>query len=212
MLVEKMQKSACEQANESLKKLMAGHERFLSNRLSGPNRSPGRRDEIAEIQNPHTVLVTCADSRMSPELIFDQGFGDIFAIRVAGNVLDRVATAGIEFASAVLGTPLLVVLGHHRCAAVERAVVTHAGTAPASTENIDALVEEIRPSVEATCELGGDHLENTIRHNVERVIAKMFDQSPLLSDRVRNGELGVMTAIFDMTTGELEIGRWHTPE
>ncbi|MCB0825456.1 MAG: carbonic anhydrase [Armatimonadetes bacterium] len=204
--------STCARANESLEKLREGYIRYFSNQAVGPNRTPERRDEIAEIQDPHTVMVTCADSRMIPELIFDQGFGDIFTIRVAGNVLDRVATAGIEFASAVLGTPLLVVLGHHRCAAVERAVTTYAGTAPASTANIDALVEEIRPSVEATCDLGGDHLDNTIRHNVDRVIEKMFDQSPLLADRVRSGELGVVSAIFDMATGELELGRWHTPE
>ena len=130
-------------ADEALKRLLDGNKRYLSGHAKGPNRSSARRTELARAQHPIAVIVSCSDSRVPPELLFDQGFGDVFVVRSAGNIVDSIGLGSIEYAVDHLGTKLILVLGHERCGAVTAAM--QSGDAPG---NIKSVVDAIKPAVE----------------------------------------------------------------
>ena len=154
-------------ADEALAKLMEGNARFVSGDMQHPNLSAERRAELAEGQAPYAVIVSCSDSRVPPELVFDAGPGDLFVIRVAGNIVGDDAQASIEYAVGVLKTPLVLVMGHESCGAVGAAVKTQTeGTEfPGS---IHDLVETIRPSVETAMEAGRRRRTAGSRHRRQR--------------------------------------------
>jgi carbonic anhydrase len=130
------------ESNALLKKLSDGNTRFVTSHMIHPNISDIRRTEVAQGQKPFAVILTCSDSRVPPEIIFDQGLGDLFVIRTAGEVVDDIAIASIEYAIEHLGVKLIVVMGHQKCGAVDAAV-----KGGKFTLHIDQLVEEIMPAV-----------------------------------------------------------------
>ena len=144
------------------------------------------------------MILSCADSRVPPEIIFDQGLGDLFAIRVAGNITDDAILASIEYAAEHLHTPLLVVMGHGSCGAVTAA--TEAGEPPG---HMSALVRPIRPAVEKARGMPGDLVANAVRLNVEMVVAQIRDSAPLLSAMVKTGQLRVVGAVYSLENGEV---------
>ncbi len=134
--------------DEALGKLMDGNKRYVENKLTNGLRSdPATRASLARSQRPYAVILTCSDSRVPPEIIFDKGLGEVFVVRVAGNVPDPVVLGSIEYAAEHLGTPLVMVLGHERCGAVKAAV--DAKGRSTGSANIDAIVKIIAPSIKS---------------------------------------------------------------
>ena len=196
-------------ADEALAMLKEGNKKFLA---EGPTGSPvgkQRRLEIARGQTPFAVLVACSDSRVPPEVLFGRGLGELFIIRNAGNTVDTAAMGSIEYAVAVLGVPLIVVLGHERCGAVDAAVsVVEKNTAyPGS---IGQMIEPIIPAVlqaraKSPSARGEDLLDAAVRENVMRVAERLRDSAALLREPVRSGKLKIVSARYDLDDGSVEF-------
>jgi carbonic anhydrase len=182
--------------DDAIARLKSGNERFVSSKESASKPVAIRRAETATGQNPFAVVVGCADSRTAPEIVFDQGIGDLFVVRTAGNLVDDYALGSIEYAVEHLGVRLIVVLGHERCGAVTAALAS--GSAPG---HVEALVRDIQPAVEATKEKEGDKLANAIHENDALVAAKIRKQAELgeLAPQVR-----VVEGYYDLDTGAVE--------
>jgi carbonic anhydrase len=182
---------------EAISKLKEGNSRYVSGNLQHPGQTPERRTELANSQHPFAIIVSCSDSRVPPEIVFDQGLGDLFVLRVAGNVINDESLGSIEYAVDHLGTRLIVVLGHQRCGAVEAAKKTIAarGKAPG---HIQSLVKAIQPAVEATAK---DDLETSIKANVKHVVQSLRSSTPVLKARVDSGDLQVTGAYYSLDTG-----------
>lgn len=191
-------------AENAMKLLMEGNKRYMADRSAGPHRNSKRRAEVAKGQQPFAVIVSCSDSRVPPELLFDQGFGDLFVIRTAGHVVDSVALGSIEYAVDHLGTKLIVVLGHERCGAVSAAVA--GGEAPA---NIKSVVEAIKPAVEkckgkSSHGHGCDLVCSAVKSNVKLVAEKMRT-SPIIAELMEDGLLKVVGAYYDLEDGNVTL-------
>ena len=183
-------------ADDALARLKAGNQRFANSKVSAGKPIAARRAETAQDQHPFAIVVGCADSRTAPEIIFDQGIGDLFVIRTAGNLVDDYALGSIEYAVGNLGTRLIVVLGHQRCGAVKAAL--GGGSAPG---HINALVRDIQPAVAASKGKDGDALANAIHENDAEVAAKIKKQAQLgeLASQVR-----IVGGYYDLDTGKVE--------
>src|SRR5216110_2204493 len=151
---------------EAIAKLKEGNGRYTSGNLQHPGQTTERRAELAKTKHPFVTIVSCSDSRVPPEIVFDQGLGDLFVIRVAGNVIDDHALGSIEYSVDHLGVRLIVVLGHQSCGAVQAARETIAAKSKAPG-HIQSLVTAIRPAVEATAK---GYLEATIKANANNVV------------------------------------------
>jgi carbonic anhydrase len=186
-------------ADEALKMLKAGNERFANSKVSEGKPVAARRAETAQTQHPFAIVVGCADSRTAPEIIFDQNIGDLFVVRTAGNLVDDYALGSIEYGVEHLGTRLIVVLGHERCGAVTAALA--GGSAPG---HINSLVRDIQPAVAASKGKEGDALANAIHENDAEVAAKIRKQAQLgeLASQVK-----IVEGYYDLDTGKVE---WTT--
>lgn len=189
-------------ADQALEKLKDGNARFVSGDVEHPNQSAERRAEVVSGQHPFAIIVGCSDSRVPPEIIFDQGIGDIFVVRTAGQVMDDAALGSIEYGAEHLGVPLVVVLGHDSCGAV--AATIEGGEAPG---HIASLVEAIQPAVdEAKKEASEEELLNaSIDINIKNVVDQLETSEPILSELVKKGELTVVGARYHLDSGEVEI-------
>src|ERR1043166_8240004 len=156
-----------------------------------------RRTELAKSQHPFAIIVSCSDSRVPPEIVFDQGLGDLFICRVAGNVINDESLGSIEYAVDHLGVRLILVLGHQSCGAVKAARETIAakGKAPG---HIESLVTAIKPAVEATAK---DDLETTVKANVQNVVKALRSSTPILKAKVDSGEIQVIGGYYSLDTG-----------
>ncbi len=196
--------AGAQKGEEAFSKLMDGNKRFVSGSLAQKDLGDSKRKELLKGQSPFAIVVTCSDSRLAPEIIFDQGLGDIFVIRVAGNVLDPIALGSIEYAAEHLHAPLLIILGHEQCGAVKAAM-----DAKGKPEgNIGAIVSKIIPAVKAAKTKGGtrdDILNNAIKENVLVQEKYLMSKSPILKHLIEKGELKVITAIYHLGSGEVEI-------
>lgn len=183
-------------AEDALKKLTEGNQRFATSKMSAPKPIAERRAATAQAQHPFAIIVGCADSRTAPEIIFDQNIGDVFVVRTAGNLVDDYALGSIEYAVEHLGSRLIVVLGHERCGAVKAAL--ESATAPG---HVNALVRDIQPAVQAAKSKQGDALENAVHENAIQVADKIRKNAQLgeLAPQVK-----VMSAYYDLDTGKVE--------
>jgi carbonic anhydrase len=191
-----------------LERMLEGNRRFMA---GNPSLLSRRRPEdfaaLAEGQAPQAIVVACADSRVAPELIFDQGVGDLFVVRVAGNVVSGagpIVKGSIEFAVAELGARLIMVLGHSQCGAV-KAAAEHVEGADALPGSIGPLVEIIRPAVARAKGRPGDKLTNVIRANVEKCVETLKGMDPILSKFAKAGDLKVVGATYDLRGGKVEV-------
>ena len=183
--------------------LLNGNARFVKGMPSSPRRSPEDFRGLAESQYPEAVVVSCADSRVAPEILFDVGIGDIFVVRVAGNVVGgagAVVKGSIEYAIAELNVNLIVVLGHSGCGAV-KAAKQHIDAKDSLPGAINGLVELIEPAVTQSKGEPGDALENAIRKNVEIGVERLKGLEPILAPRAKQGTLKVVGAVYDLRTG-----------
>jgi carbonic anhydrase len=182
---------------EANQRLVEGNARFVAGQAQHAHQDPDRRTSLATSQHPFAVVLGCADSRTSPEILFDQGLGDLFVVREAGNVLDDHTLGSIEYAAEHLHSPLIVVLGHERCGAVAAARDTVAANGHAEG-HIDSLVEALRPAVAATA---GQDADATCKANVRNVVQALKNSEPLLRHMLEKGEVEVVGAYYDLDTG-----------
>jgi carbonic anhydrase len=182
---------------EAISKLKEGNGRYTSGNLQHPGQTTERRTELANTQHPFAAILSCSDSRVPPEIVFDQGLGDLFIVRVAGNVINDEGLGSLEYTVDHLGTRLILVLGHQSCGAVDAAKKTIAakGKAPG---HIQSLVTAIKPAVEAT---GKDDLETTIKANVKNVVQALRSSTPILKAEVDSGKIQVIGGYYSLDTG-----------
>jgi carbonic anhydrase len=182
---------------EAISKLKEGNGRYTSGTLQHPGQTSERRTELAKTQYPFAAIVSCSDSRVPPEIVFDQGLGDLFIVRVAGNVINDEGLGSIEYSVDHLGARLILVLGHQSCGAVKAARETIAakGKAPG---HIESLVTAIKPAVEATAK---DDLETTVKANVKNVVQALRSSTPILKAKVDSGEVKVIGGYYSLDTG-----------
>jgi len=189
-------------ADEALQRLEKGNARFVAGHLSSttPATIAASRRKVAQGQKPFAIIVGCSDSRVGPEVIFDQRVGDIFVIRTAGEVVDPVALGSIEYAVAHLGSPLIVVLGHERCGAVAAAV---AGAKEPG--HIATVLKAIEPAVRQTKGQPGDAVDNAVRQQALDVERQLQNAGPILKQAVQSGTLKIVAARYDLDSGEVSL-------
>ncbi len=181
----------------AMTRLVEGNTRFATGTMLHPRQTAERRTELASTQAPFAVILGCSDSRTSPELVFDQGLGDLFVVRVAGNVIDDHAIGSIEYAVEHLHSELLVVLGHERCGAVKAACQAYV-TGSESDDHIQSLLEAIEPAVAETT---GQDAEATCLANIRNVVRALRSSEPVLQHAAGAGHLKVVGAYYDLDTG-----------
>lgn len=194
-------------SGDVLARLLEGNKRFVNGELVHPRRKPEDYVPLAEGQAPLAVIVSCADSRVAPELIFDQGVGDLFVVRVAGNVVNGTGATvkgSIEYAVAELGVPLILVLGHSQCGAV-KAAIKHIDANDALPGAISGLVDLIRPAVAEVKGKSGNLLDNAIKANVMVGVHRLKHLEPILADSVKKGNLKVVGAVYDLRSGKVTV-------
>ncbi|HOV89960.1 MAG TPA: carbonic anhydrase [Syntrophorhabdaceae bacterium] len=186
---------------DPIKLLSEGNKRFVEGKSIHPNQDSARRTAISSGQKPFAIIIGCSDSRVPPEILFDQGIGDLFIIRVAGNIVDDVALGSIEYAVDHLGTELVVVLGHSKCGAVTATV--KGGEAHG---HIGSIASIIMPAVEKAKGQHGDIVENAIRNNMEITVEKIKSSEPIMTKAVKEGRVKVIGAYYDIESGVVEFG------
>ncbi len=187
--------------DQALTQLLHGNERFVAGWPDHPNQSSRRRREVSDAgQQPYAIVLSCADSRVPPEIIFDQGLGDLFVIRVAGNVLDDVILGTIEYAVEHLHTPLVMVLGHDKCGAVT-AAVEHAKT----NNHVQAVVDALQAAILMAEGQAGDRVSTTIDANVRYAVKTLHASEPVLMGACAAGQLRIVGARYNLDTGEVKV-------
>ncbi len=184
---------------EAISRLKEGNGRYTNGNQQHPRQSTKQRAELTKTQHPFAIIVSCSDSRVPPEIVFDQGLGDLFVVRVAGNVIDDHSLGSIEYAVDHLAVRFIVVLGHQRCGAVKAAKDTIAAKTEAPA-HLQSLVTAIQPAVEATVH---DDLETTVKANVRDVGQALRSSMPVLKPKVDSGELRIVDAYYSLDTGSV---------
>ncbi len=204
--------------DEALQKLMDGNKRYVENKLTNVAKiDSATRTSLAKSQKPYAIILSCSDSRVPPELVFDKGLGEIFVVRVAGNIPDPVVLGSIEYAAEHLGSPLVMVLGHERCGAVT-ATVDAKGKSTGSA-NIDAIVKAIEPNVKLAardCDAckgekrcaetkKSEFVECVIDANVKNVAASLTKRSKILRHLVEEKKVKIVAAKYDLDDGTVTL-------
>jgi carbonic anhydrase len=189
----------------ALQRLMDGNQRFARGGATHPDAAVERRQSLVAGQHPFATILACSDSRVAPELIFDQGLGDLFVIRVAGNVVDDAVLASIEYSVVHLGSPLVMVLGHQGCGAVTATIEALAGKSSPADQGtkIGALADLIAPAVRAVLPQAPNKLDAAVILNAERSAHAVATLSPPLQARIRAGSLKVVSARYDLSQGTI---------
>ncbi len=203
ILVAGLGYAATDAGQDSLNRLLEGNRRFVSGELSKKDIGDAKRQELTKGQSPFATVISCSDSRVAPELIFDQGLGDIFIVRDAGNVVDPVTMGSIEYGVEHLHTPLLVILGHEKCGAVTAAL--EAKGKPEG--NIGVILKKIMPAVRKAKKAGkgkDETLNLAIQENVKDTYRDVM-KSKIVSELVHEGKLKVVAAEYYLGTGKVEM-------
>ncbi|MDZ8070849.1 MAG: carbonic anhydrase [Nostoc sp. DedQUE08] len=182
-----------------LQELLDGNDRFVKARRRNPNQTKSRLVEIAKGQKPFASILGCADSRVPSEIVFDQGLGDLFVCRIAGNIATTQQIGSLEFGSLVLGTKVIMVVGHERCGAVEAAI--KGASVPG---RIGSLLEAIKPSVESSKDQSGDKLENACKANILAQI-ETLKSSTVLSELIKAEKLKIVGGYYDLDSGKISL-------
>jgi len=184
----------------ALARLVEGNKRFVAGNVTHPDQSVDRRTEVAKGQHPYAIILTCADSRLSPEILFDEGIGDLFVIRNAGNLLDDHVLGSIEYAVEHLHATLVVVLGHTKCGAVSAAVA--GGEAPG---HIKSIVDSLEPAVAMAKKKPGDAVDNAVRIAARLSAAALAQAEPIIAEAAKAGKIKIAAARYDITTGQVDF-------
>jgi carbonic anhydrase len=181
-----------------LAELKAGNLHHAGHQYQHPHETLARQRELVAGQHPHAEILSCADSRVPPEIVFDQGLGDLFVVRVAGNVATDTEIGSLEYGAVHLHIPLLLVLGHESCGAVTAAV--QGGEAEG---HIAALINLIKPAVDKSRGMPGDPVDNAVRVNVQMVVQQLRSSTPVLSELVVQGKLKIVGGVYSLETGKV---------
>lgn len=187
-------------ADEALAKLKNGNEHFLKYHMQHPDESRHRRKEMLKGQHPFVAILSCSDSRVPSEIIFDQGLGDIFVIRNAGNVLDEHVIGSIEYAVLHLGIKLVVVMGHQECGAVKATMEGHE-----DTRFIESLKKSINPAIELCKKQGNYSYENVIKTHARLDVENILKEDSQLKDYIKNHDVKIVPAYYHMDSGRVEF-------
>ena len=185
---------------QAQQRLSEGNTRFVTGEVERPHQTEERRSDLSSGQDPFAIVLGCADSRVPPEVVFDQGLGDLFTVRVAGHVVDDVVLESLMYSVETLGTPLVVVLGHTSCGAVGAAVSQVESGGPLE----GALVSAIAPAVKAVQGESGDLTNRAVKRHVQNTVAQLSEHSGVTT-RLNDGSLEVVGAVYDLKTGEVSF-------
>ncbi|MEP1032569.1 carbonic anhydrase [Ekhidna sp.] len=183
--------------DQVIERLKSGNERFISNKLNGEMQNDQRRSELTGGQSPWAIVLSCADSRVVPEITFDTGLGELFVLRVAGNIANTDTIASIEYAVAHLGTEVIVVMGHESCGAV--------GAALAGGDNgynLNHLLAQIAP---AKAQAGSDDVNVVVKKNAELSAKDLYNRSSIIKGAVDNSKLKIVTAFYNLGSGKVDF-------
>ncbi|HEY9113417.1 MAG TPA: carbonic anhydrase [Bacteroidales bacterium] len=183
-------------AEEALAELKAGNLRFLENQFINTDYAV-QIEQTKDDQHPHSAILSCVDSRVPPEIIFDQGIGNIFVARVAGNVEDEYLVGSMEYAVKVKGTKLIVVLGHSHCGAVKGAVDN------VELGNLTSLLDQIKPAITGNPDNMEEMLEETSKNNARMTVDDILVRSPVIKQLVDENKIQVVSAFYDISTGKV---------
>ena len=184
---------------QAVQMLMDGNQRFVKGKRENPHQNMSRLTEVAQVQKPFACILSCADSRVPSEIIFDQGFGDLFVCRVAGNIATPEEIGSLEFGTLVLGSKVIMVMGHERCGAVSATI--KGAQVPGQ---IATLIDAIKPAIEKSKNQPGDKLENAIKSNVLYQIGKL-KASPVISQLIKEEKLKIVGGYYDLDTGAVTM-------
>ncbi|MEH2353768.1 carbonic anhydrase [Nostoc sp.] len=185
--------------DKALQELLDGNDRFVKSKRRNPNQTQSRLLEVAKSQKPFASILGCADSRVPSEIVFDQGLGDLFVCRIAGNIATPQQIGSLEFGSLVLGSKVIMVMGHERCGAVDAAI--KGAQVPG---RIGSLLEAIKPSVESSKEQSGDKLENACKANILAQVEELKSSS-VLSELIKAEKLKIVGGYYDLDTGRISM-------
>lgn len=187
-------------AKNPLERLIQGNQRYITSTTVCHEDWSAKRSTLLKNQTPFAVIVACSDSRVPPEIVFDQSLGDLFVVRVAGNIVDDFAVGSIEYGVNILGARLIVVLGHSNCGAVNAAL-----KGMKFDNHIQEVVNAIQPAIAATKDQSGDLLEKAIKANVNNVKEKLQRSKPLLANLIDKGTLRVIGAYYELASGKVDF-------
>jgi carbonic anhydrase len=180
-----------------IERLKQGNERFVKDRAEPPRHDSARREELAKGQRPYAVILTCADSRVAPEIAFDAGLGELFVVRVAGNIANRSSMASIEYAVAHLGSRVIVVMGHESCGAVAAAL--EGGEAG---RNLNHLLEHLQPALDAS---GSHEVDAVARRNALMTVERLSRESDIIREAVEKDGVRIVPAFYSIRSGRVEM-------
>ncbi len=183
---------------ESLNRLKQGNTRFVKDHLDGKLQDSSRRNKLINGQEPYAIILGCADSRVVPELAFDTGLGELFTVRVAGNVANISSIASIEYAVAHCGTKLIVVLGHQNCGAVTAAV-----TGGDDGYNLNHLLAHITPAIKASKKDAS--VNQVVKKNAELAVSELINRSSIIKNAVDSGEVKIVSAYYHLDSGKVDF-------
>lgn len=187
-------------AEQALNLLKEGNKRFVEGKSIRPHQTMDRIKELSTGQKPYAIIVGCSDSRVPSEIIFDQGLGDLFIVRTAGQVSSFASWGSVEFANAVLGAKLIVVIGHTKCGAVAAACKV-----PDVPGQIVTLINAIKPAAQLAKNQPGDLIENAVKINVAMQVQQLQNLEPVLTKAIQSGETKIVGAVYDLSSGKVEF-------
>ncbi|MDC1188905.1 carbonic anhydrase [Flavobacteriales bacterium] len=185
------------QAKDAIQNLKAGNIRFVEGKVERNNQDSARIQSLTEGQAPWAIILSCADSRVVPELAFDTGLGELFVIRVAGNIANKSTVASIEYAIAHLGTKLIVVMGHESCGAVGAALANGGGS-----ESLDYLLAEIKPAISQS---RSTDINEVVKVNAQCSAKNLLTRSSIISDAVKNEGVEIVSAFYNLSNGKVDL-------
>jgi carbonic anhydrase len=197
-------------ARKALELLRAGNRRFVAERQRDGRVGATRREEVTERQEPFAIVLGCSDSRVPAEIVFDQGLGDLFVIRVAGNIVAPTQVGSVEYAATWFGTRLVVVLGHTQCGAVLATIDALRRQSESPSSNLHSIVSRIQPAIERLIEAPHKHDEEelvrrAVRANVRHSVERLRHSSDMLEQMIRDDGLLVVGAEYSLETGLVEF-------
>lgn len=198
-------------AENALRRLRDGNARYVAGEAGpAPGAHEARRKEFLEMQSPFAIVLGCSDSRVPPEIVFGQDVGDLFVVRVAGNIAARSQVGSIEFAARIFGVRLIVVLGHSRCGAIEVVVEELRKPSVLQSDNLDFIVDKLRPSVEQIMAEGYGHDPDMLvaevgRENVRRSMDALQQDSKIIGELIEHEDLVIVGSEYSLQTGVVEF-------
>lgn len=185
-------------SKEIIERLKSGNQRFVADKLDGKLQNSSRREKLTSGQSPYAIVLSCADSRVVPELAFDAGLGELFVIRVAGNIANTSSIASIEYAVAHIGSSVIIVLGHQSCGAVTAAIA-----GGDNGENLNHLLSHINPAIKAS-DANAD-VNMIVKKNAELTASELINKSSIIKDAITNGKLKILPAYYHLDSGKVDF-------